>query len=232
MDTKKPSLRDLIITALKDKACTKQKIYQNTVEVFNNLKVILKEIAEDLEKEMQIVDKSVGINYMDKGEFEAEIKFGGDILIFSMHTNVFYIEEPHFIHNTKYVKQDSSLAYCGMIQVFNFLADSLKYNRYQDIGYMVGRLFVNKENHFFVEGKRQLGYLYNDFSKLVLDKEHIKAVIESAILYTINFDLLTPPYEEVKQITLLQKIEQRDANAMKTGKRLGFKFQADTDYIA
>ena len=50
-----------------------------------------------------------------------------------------------------------------MINIYNFLADSFKYNRLNDVGYLVGRVFLNKDLHYFVEGKRQLGFLYNDF---------------------------------------------------------------------
>ncbi len=52
--------------------------------------------------------------------------------------------------------------------------------------------------------------------------------MEAAIEYTINFDLLTPPYESVKLVTVNEMKNTLDAISMKTGKRLGFHFQADT----
>ena len=42
--------------------------------------------------------------------------------------------------------------YCGVINMYNFLSDSFKYNRENDLGYLIGRMFINKENTF-VEGK-------------------------------------------------------------------------------
>ena len=34
--------------------------------------------------------------------------------------------------------------FCGIINIYNFLSDSFKYNRESDLGYLVGRIFINK----------------------------------------------------------------------------------------
>ena len=80
-----------------------------------------------------------------------------------------------------------------------------------------------------MEGKRQLGFLYSDFENAVLDKEQLKAVIESAIIYSLDFDLYTPPYEEMQQISVEEIMLSTMNASLSTGKRLGFKFQADND---
>jgi hypothetical protein len=49
--------------------------------------------------------------------------------------------------------------------------------------------------------------------------------------FTINFDLLTPPYQAVQQISVYDIRTTIDNMQLKTGKRLGFKFQADPDNI-
>ena len=118
-----------------------------------------------------------------------------------------------------------------MIQVFNFLADSFKYNRVNDLGYLIGRIFINKELHYFVEGKRQLGFLYNDFVNTVIEKEALRAIVESAILYCLNFDLFTPPFESVKEVNVSDVLAVESNMQISTGKRLGFRFQSDTDQI-
>jgi hypothetical protein len=82
-----------------------------------------------------------------------------------------------------------------------------------------------------VEGKRQVGFFYNNFSSEPIDKDVLKRILSSAINYCIDFDLLTPPYDVVKEVSV-QEIQ--DSNAcmnIKTGKRLGFRFQADHDKI-
>ncbi|MCK7539616.1 MAG: hypothetical protein MZV63_56250 [Marinilabiliales bacterium] len=47
------------------------------------------------------------------------------------------------------------------------------------------------------------------------------------MLYTINFDLLTPDFNDVKEVTVAEMQDNIDRMKMRTGKRLGYKFQAD-----
>jgi hypothetical protein len=82
-----------------------------------------------------------------------------------------------------------------------------------------------------VEGKRQLGFLYNDFIHSLIDEAAIKAILESAILYSINFDLFTPPFDAIKEVSVLDMQAASESMQIKTGKRLGFRFQADSDGI-
>jgi carbamate kinase len=126
-----------------------------------------------------------------------------------------------------YVKEDPTRSYCGIIHIFNYLADSLKYNRVNDVGYMIGRLFVNREQHYFIEGKKEIGLLYDTFSTAQLNQRVIRTIIESAVHYTINFDLLTPSYENMKEVTVEEIQTLLDNIRIRTGKRLGFRFQAD-----
>jgi hypothetical protein len=92
---------------------------------------------------------------------------------------------------------------------------------------MIGRVFINKDKHYFIEGKRELGFIYNNFENNIVDPQSIGKLIEAAITYTINFDLLTPPYEQMQEVTVSEMKNTLDAISLKTGKRLGFKFQAD-----
>jgi hypothetical protein len=116
--------------------------------------------------------------------------------------------------------------------MYNFLSDSLKYKRVNDLGYLIGRLFINKEKHFIIEGKRQMGYLYNNFQTDVLTEDRMEQVIESAILFCLNFDLLTPPYDTVQEATFNQLNENAQILNSTTGKRLGFRFHHDDDQIS
>ena len=223
--------KELILETLKTKACLKQNVFKKTKTIFLSFKSEAKKLLIELKGEMEKVDKDVVVEFIEKSEYEFHIKFGGDILVFFMHTNVFDFEKSHAIWNTSYVKDDELRAYCGMINVYNFLADSFKYNRLNDIGYLVGRIFLNKDAHYFVEGKRQLGFLYNDFVNEVIDNEKIRKIIESSILYSMDFDLITPHYDAMKIVSVNDVNEATSAMSIKTGKRLGFKFNADNDNI-
>lgn len=228
---KKPTAHELILDTLKEKACLKQEVYKKTYAIFQEFKVEANKLIGELGGEMCDIDKDVTFEYIDKSDFEFQIKFGGDVLVFFMHTNVFDFDKSHNIWNSSYVKEDRMRTYCGMINIYNFLADSFKYNRVDDIGYLVARCFVNKDEHYFVEGKRQLGFLYNDFINETINTKKIKNIIESSILYSMEFDLLTPKYETMSTVSVQEINEVTSIIKLKTGKRLGFKFQNDSDDI-
>jgi len=73
--------------------------------------------------------------------------------------------------------------------------------------------------------------LYNDFVHSIIDEQAIRSIIESTILYSINFDLLTPPFDSIKEVSVSDMQTASESMQIKTGKRLGFRFQADSDEI-
>lgn len=219
--------RELIIKTLTEKSVMKLNIYKQTKDLLKIFKECLKEINEDMKEKVNKGEINLYFNYHEKGDYEASISFAGDTLIFHMHSNIFAFEKSHYMYNTPYIKKDEDRAYCAVINVYNFLTDSIKYNRENDIGYLIARIFINKEQHFFVEGKRQLGFLYNEFGTRVIDKEAIKAIIESAVLYAIDFDLLMPNYDKVNQVSISEIYSHSEMLHQTTGKRMGFMFQAD-----
>ncbi|MEN9347589.1 MAG: hypothetical protein ACOVOO_08140 [Flavobacteriales bacterium] len=216
--------RETIDKLIKEKSVLKQDVFHNTIANFRTLKTVLHETVEDLKKRFGNTDQRVEFYYKDRGEFQAEVKIAGDILIFQMHTNVFQFDKSHNFWKSGYFKDNDENSYIGIINVYNFLADSFKYQREADIGYLIARLFVNKENHFMVQGKRQLGYLYNDFLNTALTKELMADVVDSVILYTLDFDMYTPPYENMQIVTVEQIQDMNHNHSVATGKRLGFRF--------
>ena len=222
---------DDLLQGLRKKAAFKQEVYKITLETFILFKSVLSEMAEEYRQKFKADPLQIPFEYHDKGEFEAELRFGGDILIFIMHTNIFEFSRDHEVMNTGYIHENKSRSYCGVIMIFNFLADSFKYNRVNDLGYMIGRIFVNNESHYFVEGKREVGQLYNNFQTSVITRESVRLILESAVRYTCNFDLLTPPFEAMKMITVADIQNTLDNMKLTTGKRLGFRFHGDHEEI-
>ncbi len=223
--------KDEIIELLSYKANLKANVYETTLEVFNELKNIAEETALKTKKTLTKLNKNIKVEYRDKGEFEAEMRLAGDLLFLTMHTNVFEFPRDHEVMKSAYVKEDKSRSYCGVIYIYNFLADSIKYARTNDLGYLVARIYINKDRHFLVEGKRQIGPFYNNFVNEKLNTEKLKSILNASIIYCVNFDLLTPPYELVKELSVQQIIENNNYLRVKTGKRLGFRFQADHDKL-
>ena len=228
MGDKTLSPRENILNLLSVKAVMKSKIFEQSIEVFNLLKDVLSEMSNDLNEMLDDKDyKRVRLEYRDRGKFEAELKFADDVLIFSMHTDVFQFDREHPVWKNEYLKNEPFNSYCGVINVYNFLSDSMKFNRLDDMGYLVARLFVNKDKSFFVEGKRQKKQMTDSFGSSALTKDDLVEFVESAILYTLSFDLLVPPYDIVKHATVEQINVKIESSKMTTGKRLGYKYNSD-----
>lgn len=216
-----------LIKAIIRKGTLKQEVYQKTLDIFNEFKSQAQVLVEDNREVVKKAKFPLLFEFSNHSLFEFQLKFGSDILIFFMHSNIFEIPRGHEVMKTPYIKNDMSRSYGGLIHIFNFLADSFKYNRTNDLGYLIGRIFVNRELHYFIEGKREIGLLYNNFSSAHLNRKTIKSILQSAILYTLNFDLLIPPFDNLKEVTVQEMQTTLDAMSIRTGKRLGFRFLAD-----
>lgn len=218
-----------LVDAIIEKGTLKQEVFCTTQDAFNTFK----KCGENLiTKNRPAIEKSplpLPFSFKDRGQFEFRLKFGSDVLIFFMHSNVFEIPRDHEVMKTTYIREDKRRSYCGIIHIFNFLADSFKFNRANDIGYCIGRIFINREKHYFVEGKREVGLLYNNFPYTLLNEKAVQEILHSSILYSLNFDLLTPPFDTIKEVTAGEIQSTLDAFSITTGKRLGFRFQADKE---
>ncbi len=212
-----------------EKSDLKQSVYAATKETFELFRKTTEELILLFKEKAREENNKTAFEFKNRGDFGFEVKFAGDVLIFVMHTNIFEFSRDHEVMRTQYIKDDPRRSYCGTIRIYNFLADSFAYERDADIGYMIGRIFINNERHYFIEGKRELGMLYNNFNKAEISEQSVQNIIESAITYTTNFDLLNPPYDEVKLVSVAEMRESFDRKSMVTAKRLGFRFQQDTE---
>lgn len=222
MNTQSDKQRETILALLSKKSVMKQDVYSNTISIFNQLKEILKERAEDLSDEILKVDKRINIFFKDISLQSMQLKIAGDVLDFQMHSNVFEFDRSHSMFRTAYIRNNELNSYCGIISVYNFLADSYKYNRLNDLGYLIARIFINRENHFFVETKTQIGYKYHNFSAEPINKNTLCDIVNELIIYSVKFDLFTPPYDSVRQVTVYEMQEKSTSAALRTGKRLGY----------
>ena len=224
----KSPMRERILATIINKSTLKQHIFDNTFTTFNELKDVLFEIASELDDDLDgKLDKRVRIEYRDRGKFEAQLQIASDLLIFQMHTDIFEFDSNHIIWQNEYVQASRDNSYCGVINIYNFLSDSFKFNRNADEGYLIGRIFINREKSFFVEGKRQTLVRPMDFGHDKITREALVSIMESAINYAINFDLLMPPYEENKRVTVDQFNTKMDNSKFVTGKRVGYDFNVD-----
>lgn len=224
---KNSQLQNRILKIVKEKSVTLQTVTDETARAFNELKEVLKEIVVFYNSQIDVNDKRISFEFIDKGTFVAELRVASDVIVFYRHTNTFEFDRGHKVWEEEYIKTDVSASYCGIINIYNFLNDSFQYSRLDDLGYLIARIFINKENHFFVEGKRQRGMGVSSFHKSEMDRRNLRKIIETAIAYTLEFDLLVPPYDDMKIVSLEQMSEEIEHSNVRTGKRLGFNYKTD-----
>ena len=221
-------LRARILETIVRKSTLKQKVFDSTFWAFNQLKETLLEMASEMDDELDgKLDRRVRLEYRDRGKFEAQLQIANDLLIFQMHTDVFEFDDAHPIWKTPYVQADRENSYCGVVNIYNFLSDSFKFNRNADEGYLIGRIFINREKCYFVEGKQQTSMRPMQFGKAEIDSEALVRILESAIYYALHFDLLLPSYDDNKRVTVDQFNTKLDNSKFVTGKRLGYDFDVD-----
>jgi hypothetical protein len=214
--------RETIIKLLSEKSVMKQNVYANTLKVFEQLRDTSRRIAEELAKDVKQVDSRVTLGFKEFNQQSFQVKVAGDMLQFDMHTNVFEFDRSHPIFKSGYVKQNESNSFCGIISVYNFLSDSFKYNRVNDVGSLIARIFVNREMRFFIETKTSLNYRYGNYSESPITEGNIIDIVNELMIFAVSFDLYIPPYDNVKQVSLLEIQEKASSSVLKTGKRLGY----------
>jgi len=217
----------LIVDTLKGKSVLKQKVFDNTAAAFLMIKDILKNLARDVNSTLSGVDQRIRMEYTDRSTFDAQLKVAADLLMFSMHSNIFQFDREHPAWKTAYIQKNRFNSYSGIINIYNFLADSFKYSRLDDLGYLIARIFINHENQCFVEGKRQMGMLFTNYGNEAFSQESLKKIVYTAINYSLEFDLLVPPYDTVKIASVGQAESKIQHSRLITGKRLGFQFNSD-----
>jgi len=217
---------ETVCEQINNKMVLKRMVYKNAETCFEMFKAIAAAYPNKF-KEFH-PDSDIEIKYECKQRQSFHLRFGSDVLYFALHSNVFEFNRDHEVMKMPYIREDKQRSYCGMISIYNFLSDSVQYNRSNDVGYLIGRIFINKEKHCYIDGKREIGQVYNNFHSSVFDERLANTLFEAAIRYTVNFDLLVPPYEMVQEITVNDMMEiDNKQTPFKTGKRLGFRFQAD-----
>ena len=218
--------KDLIINTLKDKNLVKKIVLDNLNQTFSILKDALSELSDEYNDSLKTTKSNFQVDFTS-GHSECELSYSTEMLIFNAQQFVFEFDKSHPVWTNSYVQDEPLNAFVGIINIYNFLSGSYKNNQMEDLGYLIARIFVNKDMHYFVEGKRQLGFLYNDLANSKINKQELKKIIESAILYSLDFDLLVPNYDDVSIVSVEQMKERVNKSKIQTGKRLGFQFYAD-----
>ncbi|MEP7167936.1 MAG: hypothetical protein ABI855_01065 [Bacteroidota bacterium] len=211
-----------IFQLVKDKGITSIEVFNKSKIVFESIKTVLQQMETELKSKMSAVDPRVQIEFEDKGRLEVHLKVANDVLVFLMHTSIFVFDESHYVFKSSYLKEDPLRAFCGMIYVYNFLTDTFKFHRTNDKGVLVARLFVNKENHFVVDGKKHLATLFNDFNNDEVTEEKLKQFIHTILIQVLENDLNVPSFDAILLTTLQELQDSTSQSGFNTGKHFGF----------
>lgn len=210
-----------IADVLETKACVKQEAYRNLQHIFNMLKEESQKIISEVRTKIKNKDQDVTLDVINVSENEFHLKVAGDMLVFFLHTNITTLSKEHGLNKTKYVTDNPMRRYLGQINVYNFMADSLKYNRINDPGYLISRFFINFEKHFFIEGDGQLRYMVDTISSKPITPTDISIYIQLVISQALDTDLVTSSFPAIRTITLNQKMEK--SQALGGGQKIGFQ---------
>lgn len=212
---------DQIQFMLESKSSAKQVTYKNLLTAFDLLAKESKRIITELKKRVKPGDEDVTVDFKLVNEHEFQVKLAGDLLVFVLHTNVVTFSEDHPLMQSDYIKEQEINRYFGQIMIYNFMSDSIKYNRMNDPGYLLSRILINHENRFLVEGEGQLGFLYNATSQAGISEADLNNIVKQALKIAIENDLMAPPFPDVRFITVYQKNEK--TQELGAGQKIGFK---------
>jgi hypothetical protein len=212
---------DYIQHLLESKSTAKQITYKNLLDAFNILSSESKNAVEELKKKIKPSDEDVTVAFDRVNEHEFHVKIAGDLLVFVSHTNIVTFEEAHPVMQEAYIKQKEVNRYFGQIMIYNFMSDSVKYNRVNDPGYLVARLLINHEGFYLIEGEGKLSSLANKISGNAFTKEEMSLLVKLSFIIAIENDLTAPSFTQVRFITLLQKNEK--TQELGAGQKIGFK---------
>ena len=213
-----------ILQKLTTISALKQDNYRNIKRVFKELMEISETLMGKLKEKTPDLDKEVEIEFTKVNEFEFHVKLSGDILVFVLQTNIVTLNPAHPVMQSEHVKSDPSRGYFGHIMIYNFLSDSIRYNRLHDPGYLVARIMVNHENNFFVEGVRQMNFLFTDLAGNTINSQWLELILEKSIITAMEIDLIAPNYPDIQNVTLSQKINNE--SRMGRGEKIGFQMSA------
>ena len=210
-----------IAEILLNKSTVKQKTYRNVCKAFKQLQEVATLLIDVLSAKTTERDEDIKLRVESINDQEFHIQIAGDLLVFVLHTNIITLPADYEYNQTDYVSDQPLRKYLGQINVYNFMADSFEFNRLNDPGYLLTRLLINYENHFIVEGDRQVGFMFESVSSKPLEKVDLDILIKLIIAQAAENDLIVPPFSKIRSITVREKLEK--TQSLGAGNKIGFQ---------
>jgi hypothetical protein len=207
---------------LTDKSAAKLEVFERLKETFSLWKKVINQITNELSSDVCGDNDKIEISFQDSSEFEVKFKAAGDLLYSYIHSNVFALEEQHYVQQHSHFRKNPNDAYFGTLNMYYFLKDSLLHNRLNDNGILIARILINQKGNFFVEGVKPFGEYERFDEKRILDEEILKEIAEKAIFYMLEIDLTLPPkaHSQLMSVADIQNLRQN--MRFQTKQTLGF----------
>lgn len=212
---------------LESKSTAKQITYKNLLDAFSILAKESERVVDELKKKTQSRDSDVTQSFTEINEHEFHVKLAGDLLVFVLHTNVVTLPPDHPVMADPYIKENEVNRYFGQIMIYNFMADSFKFNRVNDPGYLIARLLINHEARYVIEGNGHLGAMFNKISDGPISEQELNVLVKIVLMIAIENDLIAPPFPQVQFITLHQKMEK--TQELGGGQKIGFRMSFENE---
>ncbi|MEP5614392.1 MAG: hypothetical protein ABJP45_19225 [Cyclobacteriaceae bacterium] len=216
-----------IAQLLTTKSDVKQVTYRNVCKTFNALKEEALKITKEINVKTSTKDENLVLSVDDVSDQEFHLKVAGDLLVFFLHTNIITLSDDYSYNKSDYVLENPMRKYLGQINVYNFMSDSLKFNRVNDPGYLLSRLMINVENRFIVEGDGQINFMFESVSSKELEPTDLNILIQLVVTQAVENDLIAPPFQKIRGLTLQQKIAKTEV--LGAGNKIGFQMSSQQD---
>lgn len=208
-----------IVSKLQTTSKLKYNLFESTEKLFGELEVICGELMQEI-IETNKEEKPIPLKVEKVNDYEFIFRIGGDVLIFILQSNIVRLPDDTYLSKSKYLKKDLSLRYFGQILIYNFLSDTLTFGRLDDPGYLIGRILLNRENKFFLEGDRKIVFNFPELKENPLSKEKMRDLVEQLVVSVLENDLLAPAFQDIMLISYHQKLEH--TSSMGNPQKIGF----------
>lgn len=216
---------DFLKFKLRTKSVLKQKIWNLALDMFDGLKNEASGLANTLSDKNNEYPE-VEFSEIDQHEFN--LKFGSDILVFSLQTNIVTFAKSYHVMKSKSVSSNKDLSFFGQIIIYDFMADTIKYHRTDDLGYLLARVLINADNHFVIEGVGGLKYIFQSIEETEATKANLSLLVKKALAVSIDNDLYGSDFSKIRSITLGKKLAK--TREIGHGDKIGFQLK-DEDEI-
>lgn len=197
-----------LVDQIRVKSQTRTTVKQESKDVFNNLKEIARNLVKEIKDILGDDAKDAKLEFENINDYEFHLIFAGELLVFNLHSTILNFPPEHVLNKSPWIQEDETRGYFGVILAYNFLSDSIKYKRVHDQGYLISRLFLNKDKHFYIEGLTQMSFLYPDVKNNLINEKVLSDFIRLALEAALETTPIMTSFDQDKQISVGEKLSR------------------------